>query len=202
MYYLPMVVNESVVSDRNLCLVSGYHAATYPPDAAYEAGLGHRFAVVLDTYRKDKADMFYDSDLVLLLVPKLCQIIGFDQLEIRMADGTRFQSFEELTRYQNGQREADRDPPNWMELCSGGKLSGIVETESWMAVGGPPPYHDSCTLSFYTADDRSMEFRQLSEHVCSEAGACITGFHVGSQVKEPYSNRPWWMKVWNWFAGS
>jgi hypothetical protein len=127
----------------------------------------HRFAVVLDTYRRDKIDMFFDSSLALLVVSALCQIIRYNQLSMRMA---------------------------------GGAIGAIVQTEWWSSVGGPSPYHDSYTISFYTANDHSSEFRQAIEDLCLAAGASITGFYREEQAKQPYSYLPWWKKAWDWIA--
>lgn len=187
-------------NDRSLCLVSGYHAVSYPPLAAYEAGIRHRFAVVLDTYRRDKIDMFFDSSLFLLIVPPLCQIIRYDQLSIRMAGGGLFSSCEELARQYSGSEEVDCEPPAWIELRRGAAIGGIVETEWWNRVGGPSPYHDSYTMSFYTANDYSSEFRQAIENICLAAGASITGFYCEEQNKQPYSYLPLWRKAWDWIA--
>jgi hypothetical protein len=195
-----MATEVGVTNDRSLCLVSGYHAVSYPPVAAYEAGMRHRFAVVLDTYRRDKIDMFFDSSLALLLVPALCQIIRYDQLSIRMAGGATISSIEELARHYSGLEEVDRDPPACIEVWRGGAIGAIVQTEWWSSVGGPSPYHDSYTISFYTANDHSSEFRQAIEDLCLAAGASITGFYREEQAKQPYSYLPWWKKAWDWIA--
>ncbi len=183
-------------SDRTLCLVSGYHAATFPPEDAYAWGLRHRFAVVLDTYRRDRADLYFDAELYLRLVPALCRAIGYDGVTIRMAGDGDFPSFDALAGHYAGQEEADRDPPERIELRQGGRCSGIVQTEAWAAVGGPAPYHDSYTLSFYTDRDRSEELRRVVEEVCAELGAVITGYHTGQPDKRPY--RPWWRRALRW----
>ena len=195
---MTMTTSGQSASDRTLCLVSGYHAASFPPAGAHESGLCHRFAVVLDTYRRDKVDMYFDTDLFLRLVPTLCQAIGYDRVEIRMTDGSRFTSFDELARQYAGREEVEQEPPVRIELVRRGQLGGIVETEFWTMVGGPPPYHDSYTLSFYSDRDRSPELRRVSETVCSELGVVITGYHTGQQSKEPY--RPWWRRVLQRFA--
>ncbi len=193
-----MTTAEPPATDRTLCLVSGYHAASFPPADAYEAGLRHRFAVVLDTYRRDKVDMYFDADLFLRLVPALCQAIGYDGVDIRLTDGSRFTSFGDVARHYTGLEELEREPPERIQLSRRGQLAGMVDTEFWTMVGGPSPYHDSYTLSFYTDQDRSATLRRVSETACSEIGAVITGYHTGQQRKEPY--RPWWTRVWRWFA--
>jgi hypothetical protein len=193
-----MTTTEPSVTDRTLCLVSGYHTATFPPADVFVSGLRHRFAVVLDTYRRDKEDMYFDTGLFLHLVPTLCQAIGYDYVAIRMIEGGRFQSFDDLARQYSGIEELEKEPPARIDLHRSGQLVGAVETELWTMVGGPSPYHDSYTLSFYTDRDRSPELRRVSETVCSEVGAVITGYYEGQESKEPYC--PWWRKVLRLFA--
>ncbi len=186
------------VTDRTLYLVSGDHAANFPPADAYQAGLRHRFAVVLDTYRRDKVDMYFDSDLYLRLVPALCQAIGYEGVDIRMTDRSRLTSFDDVAHHYAGREEIEQEPPERIQLGRRGQTVGIVATEFWTMVGGPFPYHDSYTLSFYTEQDRSAELRRVSETVCSEVGAVITGYYSGQQRKEP--DRPWWRRVLRWFT--
>lgn len=193
-----MTTAEQSVTDRTLCMVSGYHAASFPPADAFESGLRHRFAVVLDTYRRDKADMYFDTSLFLHLVPTLCQTIGFDSVAIRITEGNCLHSFDDLARHYDGLEEPEHEPPDRIDLLRSGVLVGVVETEFWTMVGGPFPYHDSYTLSLYTERDRSSDLQRVSETACSEVGAVITGYHKGQESKEPY--RPWWRKALRWLA--
>lgn len=193
-------MSQSPINDRRLCLVSGYHAVSYPPDAAYEAGLRFRFAVVFDTAPHDTVDMYFDSNLFLQLLPSVCEAIGFNTIDIRMNDGQHLSSFGALGRLYATLNEGDREPPSWMELRCGDELSGIVEAELWKNVGGPPPYHDSYTMSCYTRLDQSAELRRVCEGICSEAAACVTGFYSEPPTKEPYSYLPWWRRALDWLA--
>ncbi|WP_414662614.1 hypothetical protein [Horticoccus sp. 23ND18S-11] len=47
------------------------------------------------------------------------------------------------------------EPPACGEWRCGPTLSVLLHTEEWSAVGGPAPYHDSLTYSFYSDTDRS-----------------------------------------------
>jgi hypothetical protein len=37
----------------------------------------------------------------------------------------------------------------------------LAETEWWSSVGGPMPYHDSQTISFFSAEDSSCDFEKI-----------------------------------------
>jgi hypothetical protein len=187
---------EHVDTDRTLCLVSGYHRDSYPPSRAYDQRLRRRFAVVFETYRRAKVDMYFDADLFLHLIPILCQAIGYDSCTIVLSNGVCVGTFESLANYYAGCEELDRDPPDRIDLSKDDQLVAIVETEWWALCGGPSPYHDSYTFSFYTGEDRSDELRRISETVCTQIGARITGIHTADDSKEPY--RPWWGRMLPW----
>lgn len=50
-----------------------------------------------------------------------------------------------------------------------------METEFGNAVGGPAPYADSVTLSFFSASDLSGELEQLFQRGAVDAGADVVG---------------------------
>jgi len=188
-------------TDRTFCLVSGYHQCSFPPIIAYSNGLRHRFAIVLDTYRRSKVDMFFDIELFLHIVPRLCETIGFDSAEIVMPDnGIRFHIFEDYAQHFSERGEVDWEPPEQIELIQKKQLVGFVETEYWTLHGGPSPYHDSYTFSFYTAEDRSEEFRKICELESANLGAQIAGYYKEEQLKEPYQSRA--ARIWKWFKRS
>jgi len=196
-------VNSAESTDRTLCLVSGYHQHSYPPTRAYFNGLLYRFAVVFDTYRCSKADEYFDSELFLLLVPRLCEIIGYEAIELVMPEaakhlkGIRFNSFQNLSTFYRQQDELECQPPEWIELTKKNQLIGLGNTEFWNLLGGPDPYHDSYTVSLYTAQDRSEEFRKACELDCPKLGALITNYYVEQQLKEPY--RSIGTRILRWF---
>jgi hypothetical protein len=106
-----MTEEQQSETDRTLCLVSGYHPHCFPPVRAYVHELRHRFAVVLNTFRRDKVDMYFDADLFLNLVPSLCHAIGYDSINIEMTGGYCFHSFDDLARYYSGLDELHQYPP-------------------------------------------------------------------------------------------
>ena len=178
----------AAIMDRTLCLVSGYHDWNFPPFRAYNHGLRSRFALVLDTYRRDKGMMFFDVELFLRLVSEACNVIGYDAIEIRLTDEVCFDSFDALAQYYADRDELDNEPPEGIDLIRENQVVAIAITEFWTLVGGPSPYHDSYTISFYTSEDRSEELLRTSEIICADV-AHITGFHLANQDKEP--RRSW-----------
>ncbi|HMF18066.1 MAG TPA: hypothetical protein VKE98_12715 [Gemmataceae bacterium] len=145
--------------------------------------------------------MFFDIELFLHIVPRLCETIGFDSAEILMPDnGIRFHIFEDYAQHFSERGEVDWEPPEQIELIQKKQLVGFVETEYWTLHGGPSPYHDSYTFSFYTAEDRSEEFRKICELESANLGAQIAGYYKEEQLKEPYQSRA--ARIWKWFKRS
>jgi hypothetical protein len=150
----------------------------------------------MDELVSSAGDGLFDSALFLAIVDALVQAIKHDSFVIEIDDRNRLHSMRELTEWYARQDEIDREPPIQMTLWQGAKLVSLVETEWWAKVGGPPIYHDSYTISFYTFGSRVSEFRQICERVCQAIGANITAFHEGNPRKEPFI--PLWKRLLRW----
>ena len=189
----------SSLNFRRIALVSGYHSCSFPPLIAFDAGLRNRFAVVFDTYRPQEEGMFFDADLFLDIVEAFLRTVPYDRLDIEM--GGKYgplQSASELKNWYACHKERVNDPPLRMRCWSENLLVAVEETELWVNVGGPDVYHDSITASFYTAVDSTDELRILSERVCNEKGAIITGFHEADARKDPFV--PLWKRPFRWLG--
>jgi hypothetical protein len=193
----PASTNEAF-GFRQIALVAGYHPCSFPPSIAYDNGLRARFAVVLSSYHPEKDGMFFDADLFVLLAYAMLKVIPHDSLSIETGDSSRLPSLPDLVQQYADQDETDREPPDRIKVSCSGRLVAVEETEAWMAVGGPTPYHDSYTFSFYTAEDRSTEFRRVCETVARESGTTLTAFYQGQRNKEPFI--PWWRQPLRWIG--
>ncbi|HEV3343190.1 MAG TPA: alpha/beta fold hydrolase [Pirellulales bacterium] len=194
-----VVMPDQSANYRQIALVAGYHPCSFPPPTAYDAGLKQRFAVVLSSYRPDKEDMFFDAELFVLIADALLQAIPHDSLDIEFGVGApHLKSLTELTELYASQNEIDHEPPNSMKAFFGDRLVAVEETEPWAAVGGPAPYHDSFTMSFYTAEERTAEFRRICEAVACQSGVTVTAFHEAERNKEPFV--PWWRQPLRWLG--
>jgi hypothetical protein len=172
------MLEASRPSYRCIALVAGYHPCSFPPSPAHDVGLKERFAVVLSSFRPEKKGMFFDADLFVIIADAILRLIPHDALEIDMGvQAPALRSLRELTERYGSQDEMDRDPPPRIRVHCGGRLVAIEETELWAQVGGPAPYHDSFTMSFYTAENRAVEFRHICEALANENDVIITAFH-------------------------
>ena len=184
--------------NRFIALVVGYHEYSYPPSSAYDAGLVQRFAIVFDTYRPDKGYAYFDAELYFRVLTSICQAVAHDSISID-ADGERvFHSFDELVNSSLSKSDDDREPPKGVCLFRHGRIVACAETEEWLLVGGPAPYHDSYTLSVYTSDNRAAEFQRICECISVGMGATITGIYDEQRIKEPFT--PFWKRPLRWLG--
>lgn len=183
-------------AERNIILVSGYLHEDYPPEIAYDAGLRNRFSVVLQTYRSDKVDMFFDFDQYTALLTAIVEALPHDSEIAEYLDGAQDESVASMFSHLGSQSEYEREPPKWLTLKQGGETVGLMETEFWVRGGGPGPYHDSYTLSIYTAEDHTDRFRQICGEVCSQRDCAVADFHKGVENKRP--RVPWWKRPYRW----
>ena len=75
----------------------------------------------------------------------------------------------EVSLKQMGEEESldSLIPIRWM-LYKAGVLVASLETEFWVAVGGPPPYSDSYTVSVYSEVDVTTTLEQGIASLCSK----------------------------------
>ena len=156
----------------------GIDPVTQIPEEIRANGLTERTAIIQDSYRPDKVDMFFDEALFLRLLDYARMV----------ADGGTVQVFEEPTAtrpqtllakllgldertqlvrtlddFLEGWSKTapdEREPPVKVLVLRRGLVELCVVTEFWTRVGGPPEYHDSYTYSVFSSDDRSGEIRE------------------------------------------
>ena len=144
----------------NVAFVAGtdVHGAN-PPQ-----GYPHRFAVL--TWLELAGSQLEPWDLVAKAFPDVALAVGAhtiveEQWERREAGIFRRQKDVKLSERpwqpwtsQEAQRKELPFPVKF-RLEAGETTILHVETEFWSLVGGPPPYHDSVTLSIFSREERS-----------------------------------------------
>jgi len=137
----------------------GFHEESWWPDYARRANLGHRFAVIQETYRPDSEDMYFDEPLWFAMLDFAQKwaagVPGTELCFGLMPQKRRGRSHEvapepyltdRLTKSQD-----DRDPPHYILCRHDGTPSLMIETEFWCYGGGPDLYHDSYAYATYSA---------------------------------------------------
>lgn len=139
-------------------IVLGLHDATPVPAAVRAHGFDHRFALVQSTHAPAVADMIVDSTALLALIRALDTHVGAPGKLFWDRPHRRRQRIE-LSALEAHYRDTPpdtHDPLSAGEWRVGQQLVALLHTETWCNVGGPAPYHDSLTYSFYTAEDCSQ----------------------------------------------
>lgn len=133
--------------------VLGTHEATPVPAAARAHGLTHRCALVQSTAAAHATELVVDPTALLVALAWL------DSSHAR--PGVLFWDESRRQRATRGELETHyrtRDATQFDVVRAGewrhadGQLAVLLATEPWAAVGGPAPYHDSYTYSFYSAE--------------------------------------------------
>lgn len=138
-------------------IVLGTHDATPVPAAARAHGLTQRFALVQSTHAPGVADLLVDSSVLLVLLRTLdTHFAATGRLYWDRSHRRRERiELESLTACYRTTPQEKHEPLSAGEWLRGQRLVALLHTEFWSEVGGPAPYHDSLTYSFYTAEDCS-----------------------------------------------
>ena len=70
-------------------------------------------------------------------------------------------SWENLINHSEEELHDDTTFPDKFRFEQNGKIVLLAETEWWSSIGGPKPYHDSVTISFFSATDLNAEFANI-----------------------------------------
>jgi hypothetical protein len=138
------------------------HGAQPPP------GFPHRFAVL--TWFENGPDYADPWPLVRQAVPEIARILNSETVIAEYVEYKRSGflwtkrekkvseaiPWEELMRRDDDSLH-ESSFPDGFRFESGGKILLIEQSEMWNQVGGPRPYHDSLTLSFFSPNPLSSE---------------------------------------------
>jgi hypothetical protein len=157
--------------ERRVSLVNGTHRKVTPiPQEVRKGGYHYRIGLVLDSYRSDCADMYFDSALFVELLQFISEKAIGNPITIDMGDlGIRNGSFPNLRKFYNSIEVSDQDLPE--KIIWDGSI-GFKET--WYLSGGPEPYHDSFTFSIFSQkavysviEDSILQFIEDRGWLCS-----------------------------------
>lgn len=175
-----------------ITIVQGYHAATPSSSLANALGLKYRFAVILHTYNPKVKYIYFQDSVFIEIIKQIAEIVDHDEIEIVMDDDIKFYQPSDLLKYLQEIPEGDRLPPRNVYFKNKSKIICIEETEFWAFSGGPPPYSDSFTASFYTRNNMFHSFKNACAFACKNMGAIIKEVFNGSTTPR---KRSWWSKL-------
>jgi len=177
---------------REIGLVDGYHECASLPREATTNDLRWRFAVVMDTDRKDNPDWYFDFELYSHLLQEMVPLITHSEERVLTFEEQELDSLAAALAHLRGIDDGDREPFREIRLAEHGYLAALIVTEYWAFCGGPSPYSDSYTLSFFTREYLGEEFRAACCIVCERIGAEIVRECTASPTPV---HSPWWKRV-------
>lgn len=102
---------------------------------------------------------------------------------------------EDTTALDVVRRALDRHcgtPATPGEWRRGPELAVLLHTEEWCAIGGPEPYHDSLTYSFYSDTDLNELLLGALRAAGREPTAIIS---AGNDLPRPLPGGPWGLRA-------
>jgi hypothetical protein len=138
-------------------VVRGYHQDTPVPNDAKDLKLSFRLALVLPSTKPFSTVCLFDEKQFFEIVRKVISVIKCDSVVFDVDDQKKVSSLEGFESYIAIIPEDDKLPPKRTHFLISGNIVAMEETEFWAFCGGPDPYHDSWTLSFYTKIDLSLD---------------------------------------------
>lgn len=137
----------------SICLINGFHPYVKMPVEASVFPSPSRFSVIFRPFPGD--DWIVYLPFYLDLISSLAKELGFDDVLVS-ADENTCMGFDDYCSHINALSDDDQEPPEKVVFHKQDPSECVVaDTEFWMAVGGPHPYSDSFTVSFYSAVDIS-----------------------------------------------
>jgi hypothetical protein len=182
------------MSDRTLNLIFGYLPGldNLNPRAS-KCALNQRFAAAMQTYRSEKAEMYFDCELFVALLTLVSQSVPHNEVRLCMdKEGHEMlSSIEELSKRYSEVEDEERQPMYWAEMTCGKQVVCYLETEWYVLVGGPVPYHDSYTLSVYLGEYERWQVQKKLFELCRELEVQINEIRVGQQIAQV----SWWNRL-------
>jgi hypothetical protein len=150
------------------------------------SGFPWRFAVL--TWFEVGADSAEPWPLVRLVSPKIAELVGATTIQAESWQYRRYWFIYKMRTHKKKIREAPlsewleksddelherSDFPSRLRFERQGEVVLWMETEMWSLVGGPDPYHDSVTLSFFSKNDLNRELEELFRVAATMSGIRI-----------------------------
>lgn len=168
-------------SERKVRLVNGAHKKfTLIPKELEKEKYPFRTGLVLESFRSHRVDMFFDSDLFLIILSECC-IRALGEPKTIQMNGCMIKDglVANLRKYYDSLTEEDHDLP---ETIVWDDAVGI--RESWNLVGGPDLYHDSYTFSIFSRKPIYSKLKMSIPETIQREGGLISCWAIGDILFE------------------
>ena len=173
------------MGDRTMKIVIGYvPGVDRLPKDVRALGFDRRVAFVLDTFRADKVDMFFDTELYAALLDAVREASRANRLSVVSSSGKTLDLPNGYAVVGLLERNAEsmREPLFRVIMNRDGTPVSAVDLEPWAHIGGPRPYHDSYTMAVYSRDDLAERLEGAARAVCRRLGAEVTELVRASDI--------------------
>jgi len=158
---------------NDISLVYGFHEYSEPPGGFADEPELHRFAVIFLPGEFPEIDWKYCHSFYMKLLAAVSQAMEVSDVFIFTESGVA-SALDEFAR------TGPEDAPCSACLKKNGRTVCIAETEFWAYCGGPPPYSDSYTVSFYTRKDLGAVFKKICHDIVRQSGGKISAEYLAS----------------------
>lgn len=170
---------------RYLSIVRGFDKYVRVPHALTKDIAWYRTAIVMHPLSGEES---LDVSLFADLLDLLTRVIEHDEVQAVFDDQT-VNSISEAVDLMHQDEEIG--PPSDVFLRHRGETVAAVNTELWALLGGPPPYHDSYTVSLYSRRNCFDELSLLLYELLLERRIVLNAVMIRDRdFKKP--TRRWW----------
>jgi hypothetical protein len=177
-------MEQPASSDRKLKIVLGYLPVDELPAKARDLRLFCRVTFILESYRAQAVDAFFDAELYAALVDVVRRIVRPDRIVTRLPSGNFVEmastgDFENELRHRAQEAEA---PLEDITLFRESIAVAFVTSEPYVNAGGPPPYNDSYAVPVFSSEDISDDVMREVKLVCARSDAVIEEVIAGKRT--------------------
>lgn len=168
--YLPKIDNQSSVAAR--------------------LGLLQRFSIALDSYHPEKVEPFFDQQMFVDIMAELLEFFDFDLIKVDLPERTlMLKSWKTVF--------ASEDLPLALTFFKQNLPVLYMESENYVDIGGPDPYHDCYSFSYYVKEIDIEKLERGIGGLCRQRNYHIRAIEFGQEHPEKES---FWRRMWHFFC--
>ena len=157
------------------------------PKEAERLGFRFRVAFVLESYRPDRVDCYFDLDLYVALLASVADVLHADGMTGLDRRGREISARCEQESLKSAiERAGAQDEPlTQVHFVLEDREVGAAFSEPWARAGGPRLYHDSYTVPVFTVVDVSNALVAAARRTSQETGARLAEVYLADEGPTP-----------------
>jgi hypothetical protein len=144
-------------------------------------GLSHvaRLAIAFDTCSQESVDAAIDPNVYMLLIECVCQVVAADRLWVEQPTPKAY-SWADFRNSIAESLERLEPPSRIVCMNAAQERQAVIDCVPWWRVGGPEPYHDSCTLAVYADATTLVRLEKVVRDRSASVGVEVAPTIVGA----------------------